>query len=967
MTILGTDTGVLTDVNGDFRITVPDDYSIMVVSYPGASTQEIHVGTQTTLDVVMKLSLQDDEMQLGMGTTSKKKLTGSISQVSGEAIRDNPVSNLESSMQGRTAGVIVKSTGVQVRGSASLTASNQPLYVVDGVPLSSGNQSSINPANIKSMEILKDASAAAIYGSRAANGVIVITTNSGDSKKLKIEADQQVGFSRSPKFLDLYSPSDYNEQFLEVVLRSPALRLDDYITRENLSIYLQTLESGSSLTFPHPTNPGEVIVIEQIGALDSLVYNTDWQDRVFREATSMRTALSVQGGSEKLGYYASAVYNRQQGILIGRDSKNLNGLLSLNSQINSKLSARLSLNFISDTQDRLREDQDLGAPLQAIALPPSDQADPDNNYYLTVSSLLYNPETEIFNSTNQLKSTGWIGSLGLTYDLSKQLTIDVTFGMDISSIEDILVLGGATRDGGGTFQGEGSGRTEYGESDLSNYLMNGWLTYSPEIGTSHDLSVVVGTSYETSKGDFTFRAANVSSLGELNSLDAEASLLEENPVPGSASSFVSIFSRVNYSFNDKYLLQVSGRHDGSSRFAENNRFGTFMAFSGGWVVSEEDFFGSGFVKFLKLKASYGQIGNTPLGDFDYRKNYQLITYEDEEGYKQLNPQNEDLKWETTSQVNVGLEYSLGARISGTFDYYKKSTEDLLFPVPVSATSGFTSIVQNGGSMENSGFEIGLTTRNIDQDDIQWTTDFNITFAENKITDLGGRRLILGSNAFIEGYPASSFYLRKYVGVDPDNGDALYDDGNGGTTSDWESAPRQVVGDPNPGYFGGITNTVTYKNLSLSFMFQFVGDVDVYFATGEFLSNSGIIGLTQLASQKDRWYNEGDVAKYPKLNPDQTNTNPSTRWLEDGSYTRLTNVILTYRLPVDLVSKWKLTHAEVYVGAQNLWTISDYTGYDPDVVYIDPTTGTLGQNINKGVDNFTAPQPRIITAGIKIGL
>ncbi len=960
--VIGTTDGAITDVDGKYRISVPDDYSILIFSGPGVFSREISAGTQTVIDVKMKVKSSGGDSEVlrtGMGGgLTKEQNTGNVSQVSGEDIRDNPVSNLESSLQGRTAGVVVKSTGVQVRGSASLTASNSPLYVVDGVPLASGNQSNINPANIKSMEILKDASAAAIYGSRAANGVIVITTHSGRSSKMQIEADYQIGVAQTPKFLDLYSADDYNQQVIEFVVRQSGL--GQHVSQDNLRIWQQTLESGSSIIVGNVT-------IDEIGFLNLLNYDTDWQDRVFQTAMTHRAALSAQGGTDKLGYFVSTVFNTQEGILIGRNSQNFNALVSLNSQINSKLSARLSLNMIRDKQDRLREDQDLGAPLQAIALPPSDEPDPNNNYYLRVSSLLYNPETEIYNSTNQAISTGWIGSLGLTYEINEQLSLDATLGMDVSDGEDILELGGATRDGGGTFQGPGSGRSLYGTSAIRNYLVNGWATYKPAINETSTLSVVVGSSYEQSTGDFTFRAANVATVNELKSMQDTNPLLETNPIPGSASSFVSVFSRVNYSIQDKYLFSVSGRYDGSSKFADANRFGTFYALSGGWIMSEENFFGDGFIKYLKLKASYGVIGNTPLGDFDYRKNYSIVRYGGALGYKLLNPVNENLQWETTSQLNIGMEYSLGERISGSFDYYMKNTEDLLFPVPVSPTSGFSSVIQNGGSMENSGFEIGLTTRNIDQPDWKWTTDFNITFAQNKITNLNGERLVLGSNAFIEGFPASSFFLRKYAGVDPDTGDALYDDGNGGTTTDWESAPRQIVGNPNPGNFGGITNNVTYKNFDLSFMVQFVGDVDVYFATGEFMANSGILGLTQLKSQTDRWYNSDDPGKYPRLDPQQTDTESSTRWLEDGSYARLTNVILTYNLPATQVEQWGLTHAEVYIGAQNLWTITNYSGYDPDVVYVDPTTGTLGQNINKGVDNFTPPQPQIFTAGIKIGL
>jgi len=967
--VVGSSEGTITDVDGKYRISVPDDYAILIFSGEGLETQEIHVNSRSVIDVEMKAVLvsgSSGELTTGYGSQSKESITGNVASVSGEAIRDNPVSNLESSLGGRTAGVRVQAGGVQVRGSASLTASNQPLYVVDGVPLASGSQSNINPANIKSMEILKDASASAIYGTRAANGVVVITTHSGTNGKMQIEADYQFGISQTPKKLDLLTAEEYNQQVIEFRVRQ--LGLGDFVTKTNLLIWQQILTS----TLGQKGTDRLIIGNVSFGSLgpfyDSLQYSTDWQDAVFQSGISQRATVSAQGGTEKFGYYVSAIYNTREGILIGSKADQFNGLVSLSSQVSSKLSAKLSFNYIYGKDNRLREDQDLGAPLQALALPPSDQADPSNNYYLRVSKLLYNPLTEVNFSDNIGISNGMIGSLGLTYEVNDQLSLDLKTGIDFSDQRDEIRLGPETRDGGGTFRGTGSGRSQLSTGEFKNFLINGWATYRPSIGDQSKLSVILGGSYEQSTSNFTFRVANVNGISELEGMDDTNPLLQESIIPGGANAFVSSFARINYSYRDRYLLQVSGRRDGSSKFPENNRFGTFLAVSGGWILSEESFFSTdGFIKFLKIKASYGGIGNTPPGDKDYRRNFSEIAYDTLDGYRLINPANFALKWESTSQLNVGLEYSLGGRVSGSFDYYKKSTNDLLFPVPVSPTSGFFQVTKNGGSMTNSGFEIGLSSTNMDRADWNWTTDFNITFSKNKVEDLGGQRLILGSNAFLEGYPASVFYLRKYAGVDPDNGDALYDDGNGGTTNDWENAPRSVVGDPNPGFYGGLTNSVSYKNFDLSFMVQFVGDVDVYYATGEFLSNSGILGLNQLASQRDRWYEVDDVAKYPRLNPFQTNTNASTRWLEDGSFARLTNVIFTYHLPQDKVEGWGLTHMEVYIGGQNLWTLSNYTGYDPEVNYIDPTTGVLGQNINKGIDNFTAPQPRIFTTGIKIGL
>lgn len=963
ITIIGSSEGAITDIDGKYRITLLHTDAILVFEGVGLERVEIGVNSRLVIDIGMKpihWPPITDAVATGYGSQSQATITGNVASITGEDIRDNPVSNLESSLQGRTAGVRVQAGRVQVRGSASLTSSNQPLYVVDGVPLASGSQSNINTANIKSIEILKDASASAIYGTRAANGVIVITTHSGTTGKMKIDVDYQFGVAETPKLLDLYSAEDYNLQALEFRVRQ--FGLGDFVTNENLRIWKQIQESGSDLIIGN-------VRFNTLGPfLDSLQFNTDWQKAVFRTAISQRATTSVQGGTEKLGYYVSGVYNTREGILIGSKSDQLNGLVALSSQINSKLSAKLSFNYIYGKDQLLREDQDLGAPLQAIALPPSDQADPTNNQYLRVSRLLYNPQTEIDFSKNRGFSNSMIGSLGLTYQINDQLSLDLKTGIDFSNLKDQLLLGPQTRGGGGTFRGTGTGRSQLSKAKLKNYLVNGWATYSPELEGNHKVSVVLGGSYEESKADFKFRLANINSLSRLKDMSGSNPLLQESVIPGGANAFVSTFTRVNYSYDDKYLMQLSGRRDGSSKFPDNIRYGNFWAVSGGWIVSEESFFSTdGFIKTLKLKGSYGQIGNTPLGDFDYRRNFSQVTYGTRDGYRLINPANAALQWETTKQTNLGLEFSLGGRVSGSFDYYTKKTEDLLFPVPVSPTSGFVQVTKNGGTMKNSGYEIGIFTTNVDRDDWGWTTDFNITFSENRVKKLGGERLVLGSNAFIEGHPASSFFLRKYVGVDNQTGDALYDDGAGGTTADWESAPRMVVGNPNPGYFGGITNTISYRNIDLSFMFQFVGDVDIYYATGEFLSNSGILGLSQLASQNNRWYAPGDDARYPRLDPFQTNTNPSSRWLEDGSFARLTNLILTYRLPQEKVASWGLRNLEVYIGGQNLWTITNYNGYDPEVNYIDPNTGVLGQNINKGIDNFTGPQPRIFTTGIKIGL
>ncbi|NQZ75512.1 MAG: TonB-dependent receptor, partial [Ekhidna sp.] len=449
----------------------------------------------------------------------------------------------------------------------------------------------------------------------------------------------------------------------------------------------------------------------------------------------------------------------------------------------------------------------------------------------------------------------------------------------------------------------------------------------------------------------------------------------------------------SYSIGDLYDFQVTGRMDGSSKFSEENRFGYFPAASAGWNIHNMSGFSSSTWSQLKLRASYGLVGNAPIDDFLYRRNFIRTRYNDEDAVEYANLSNESLKWETTAQFNVGFDFGLSSKsITGSVDYYIKTTNDLLFPTPVSQTSGLSTVFDNIGSMENRGFELNISTVNVNTSDFSWTTDFNISSNRNTITDLKGEQAIVGVNAFLEGSPAGVFYMREYAGINYETGEALYfvnestSDavlaaeqisaaggflipdrfGDRNVTTNWEASQRTVVGNPNPELFGGLTNAITYKNWELSAMFQFVSGVDLYFATGEFLANSGILNLGQLSRESDRWYQEGDEAPYPVLNPFQDEPNSSTRWLEDGSYIRLKNITLTYNLPADALSNMGLRNLSVYIGATNLFTITNYIGYDPDVSYFDPLDGIIGQNISRGIDNFTAPQPRIFMSGIKIG-
>lgn len=962
----GSTTSTITDVYGEFKLEVPEGTTTLVFSSAGMLTREVPLGASTVINISMEpdaTTEEASEVSVGFGKQGAAEITSSISQIKSEDISAAPVVDLEQANQGRASGIFIQNNGgklgegtsIRIRGGSSLSSSNQPLYIVDGVPLASGSQNDINPANIESMEVLKDASAAAIYGSRAANGVIIITTKSGKSGKMKVEADYQFGIGQTPKTLDLYTPQEYNQQLIEFTLR--AISLDGEVTRDNLKRWAASGNSTLQLSGTDPSGINEIT----IPILDSLTFNTDWQDQVFRNAHSNRANVNISGGTEQFNYFGGLSFMDQQGILIGNDFQRLSGRLNLGGQITPALSVNLSLNYAGTKDNRLNDDQDLGSPLQAIVLPPSDSFSEADDFRLAVRRLEYNPLTEINFSDNIERGNSLIGNLNVKYDFSDQFSLNVQGGTDFfdTRIE--------RRQGPQTLEGSGTGFSRLTEITVTNNILTGYLDFNKELNNNQRLSAVLGTSYQTSTTETAFRSARVNSISTLEGLSNADASLQNVPIPDSRFAFLSFFTRVNLNLDNKYIFQLSGRADGSSRFSEDNRFGYFPALSAGWNIHNESFFEVGAISTLKLKASYGLVGTTPEEDFLYRSNFLTINYGNEEGIRLSNFANSELKWETTAQTDIGLDFGmLSDRITGSVNYYLKETNDLLFPVPVTQTTGFGFVLQNVGSLKNSGFEFNISSLNVATDDFSWSTSFNISTNKNEITDIGGQNLIVGVNAFLEGESSGVFYAQRYVGVDPGNGAALYDDGNGGTTTDWEAAPRMVIGDPNPDFFGGLNNTLSYGGFDLDFLFQFVQGVDIYNATGEFLSNSGILNLGQTANQLDRWYSPGDQAQFPVLNPFQENTFPSSRFLEDGSYVRLKTLTLTYNFPIELVSNWGLSFFKVYVGGQNLLTFTDYSGYDPDVNYIDPNFGTIERNISRGIDNFTAPQARTIISGIKIG-
>lgn len=957
-----------TDDKGYYQLSIENTYQALSFEKEGYEPFSKLMNGLTTLNVSLS----------PLGSTPKG------SQLSGDDLGKQSVVNLEQSAQGRAAGVLVQNSGgrlgqgpkVRIRGGSSLTGSNEPLYVVDGVPLTSGNQSDIDPSMIESMEILKDVSAIALYGSRASNGVVVITTKKGKTKGLKVDIDYQIGRSEVLKRLDMMSPREYNIMLFEYILRSVLNgipyeevsvsngALEDFITAESLASWYDDLldlrnnATSDKISYSFPN--GDNININVNNPLFRFDKNTDWHEEAFRTAWSHRASTNISGGSENQRALLNLNYLAQDGILIGNQYERFGGRFNLGSQWTNKLSSNLSIGYIRSIDNQLNEDTNDGNPLQMILLPPSDAPDPENDYTLLVRSSEYNPQTEIFNSLNVAFSDRINGSASLAYSFTDHLSLNIDGGVDYAALEAIKRQGPATQ------AGAPNGRTEIFTSGLFNYLGNAALNYNRKNG-QHLFNAVGGASYQRSAQKNSYRFARINSVETLENLSAEDAGFFELPLPGSAFAFLSFYGDLTYTFKDRYTLRANARMDGSSRLSETNRFGIFPSVSAAWTVSEEFFLqGNRVLSLLKVSSSFGYVGNTPLDDFLYRTNYTNVQYERYNGIRAFNLANENLDWETTRQIDLALEFGfLDNRLSGSIGYYNKQSNDLLLPTPVTYTSGFSAITKNSGELINEGFELSLSALIISKGDFSWQASVNVSSNNIEVTKSGENRSF-GINAIIEGEAPGVFYLPEYRGVNPSTGNPLYE-GNGIDIEDYNFALNNapaVVGNPNPKYFGGLENTLSYKNLSLNFLFQFVEDIDMYWETGEVIANSGFNTFNQTPDQIDRWYQAGDEVAYPRLNPALAQPQQSSRWVVDGSYIRLKTVNLSYEAS-GLAQSVGLSRLSFYISGQNLLTWTEYPGYDPDVS--SSGASTFSQNIDKGRDFFTAPQPKVYSFGVKIGL
>lgn len=974
----GTTNGVTTGANGEYRLNVQPN-ATLVFRFIGMTTQEVAVQGRSTVNVQLEADqkLLEEVVVVGYGTQERREVTGATAKVTSEDLQNLPVVGVDQALQGRAAGVqISQNSGtpgggitVRVRGATSISASNQPLYVVDGVPLTTGDfsqlgfggqsvnaVSDINPNDIESIDILKDASAAAIYGSRAANGVVIITTKRGSAKKTQINLNAYYGVQNMWNEPNLLNAEEYKDIMVEAYVNdgylAPDATFDDFV-----DFYY--------------------------GGLDFEPTNTNWVDEVTRTASIQNYELSLSGGDAKTRYYLSGNYFDQEGVVIGSQYQRYSTRLNLDHNVNDKFSIGTSIQLSRSENNRIVSDNTLNGPFaNSLAASPiwpvfyEDGSYTRPNYYYT------NPVAEGTENDDETTNLRAIGNVFAKYTVLPGLDVQVKGGYDALNVDERRYT--ATNYPGSSATAVGGSATK-AISTVTKRLLEATASYNKTFGDAHSLSTVIGTSSENNVIDQTF-VTGEGFPGEQFRYVSSAAIVNAGGDFETENYLVSFFGRANYSYLDKYLLGVNFRADGSSRFGENNRYGYFPSVSVGWRVLEEDFLTDlDFLSELKLRASYGVTGNQEIGNFNYRALYSVVNYTNAPGIALTQLPNPDLKWEETQQFNVGTDIGfLNGRINLALDYYIKKTDNLLFSRPIPTQNGFSSYQSNIGEIENKGFEIALNTVNFDggAEGFNWSTDFNISFNRNKVVELyegqdifygfGGNSLVLR-----EGEPIGTFYGFISDGVFSTNaevpaerqaqgvqaGDINFRDLNGDNIIN--ANDLTIIGDAQPDFVGGLTNTLRYKNFDMNIFMQFSYGNDIANPAHQYQKHLGndFLDDNMLDDVLDRWQQEGDVTDTPRATVDDPNNNNrsnSSRFIYDGSYLRIKNMALGYTLPKSVTERFSVRSLRIYAQAQNLVTFTDYPGFDPEVNFAGTSNTTLG------VDFYTFPQARTFTFGVNVG-
>ena len=980
----GTTEGAITDLSGKYSISVPGDDAILQFSYIGFLTQEVAVNQSTVLDValIVAISALDEVVVVGYGTQKRIDLTGSIASVTPEEISLVPVIRVDQALQGRAAGVLLRQNSfdpgpgnikIIIRGLNSINGNNDPLFVIDGVI--GGDINSIDPLEVESIDVLKDASAASIYGSRAANGVVLVTTKRGVIGKTRVTFDAYYGISQANGLYDVMNPQQYMEYVNDV-----------------------RVQDGQPLSYPDI--PG---VLNQVGN------GTDWQDELFGTGSQQKYFLSVSGGNESITYNASGGYLYTKGLMPNVDYKKYTARFNMDFKATNYLRFFTSMSYASDVNNSMAATWDgRSGSINVIATPPMLSPTDEfgdyppliyNNFETGTPTYYYNTFAALDGEIRESLGSYLQLNFGAEVKFTDWLNYRVTLGLQPTVRESRFFSPGAIPEPQYLEVGQSASKNS---SRSNNWLVENMLTFEKSFNDSHNVTVLLGTStqkntYEStnaSSGLFVFDQYQFHNMGAGDQVTYRVgSSLSEQQLQ-------SFFGRINYNYKGKYLFQINGRYDGSSKFAPDNKWAFFPSASIGWRLSEEAFMsGMSGIDNMKLRASYGSIGSHGIspyatnalinGTFGYGFNDVRVGT-----YKPAGIANKDLKWETTTQLDIGLDMGFfNHRLDITVDYYHKETTDLLLNQLITlvnnpTTSHNPSIRKNIGALQNTGFEFNVGYRSNPGSDFNWSVDLNGTFQQNKLLDLalaeGQEFLLLGDNLrrnyqiLQEGQP-----FGDYVGYVTDGlyqnqgeidgsaqpaanpGDMKYVDQNSDGVINNDDF--KVLGNAYPDFFGGLTANLGYKSFNLSiFFFAMLGQDVFNFELAQWkydLSSTRFNKFADVATE--RWTGPGTSNDIPRAGYKPVNITDGAngaidKMVEDASFLKLRNVTLSYDIPKAFLSKLRMSNASVYIQGNNLLTLTKYSGYDPEANQMGGSVITLP--LNSGY----YPATRTFMIGLQIG-
>ena len=930
----GTAQGTITDMMGHYSVSGEmEDGAILVFSFIGMQTQEVTVkAEQTQLNITLKEEVLGlgEVVVVGYGTQEKKDITGSVALVQADELESRPNTQLGSLIQGRAAGVRVASSSgkpsqglsIRIRGTNSITADSEPLYVIDGIPTT--DTRSINPADVETMTVLKDASSAAIYGAKGANGVVLITTKKGTSEKPALTLDAYWGFSEVWKTLDVLNGEQYRDLMTEL---------------------------GQSTDW------------------DKYNANTDWQNKVFQRGMSQNYQLSMSGRKDKTSYYVSGGWVQQMGAVRSSEMDRANFKVNLDQDINDWLSVgtRIAYTKYKDVDVNDNSAVNKGGVINGVLNTPSviGVYNEDGTFTSNPFQNWENPLASTDGSDREYNSERFLGNMYLNIKFLKDFNFKSNFGIDQSNGMYDYFLDPYRTSYGIAKQGIATNNTD----KSSFWIAENTLSFKKKI-SKHAVEVLVGSVIQKYKWENSYITTENFASDGITTTNA-GSVIASAGNNKSEKSNESYLSRLNYAFADKYLVTANFRADASSAFGPDNRWGYFPSFSLGWRMSQESFLNSiDFLNDLKIRAGWGLVGNDQISNYAY---FGLVGSNDYPiggvllpGTYPSSMDNNTLKWEESEQTNIGLDVSIfNGRLTLTADAYLRKTRDLLLDAPLPTSTGFSSALQNIGNLENKGLEFSLNTVNVDRA-INWSSTFNISFNKNKVTNLVVESLAMGDVAgrgeavlLEEGRSLGTLYGYVWGGVDPATGNGYYVTKDGESTFDPDPEDRTIIGNANPDFFYGVNNSVTYKGFGLTVFLEGTYGNDMLNATR--IESEGMTDpKNQLLSVTKRWRTAGDVTDIPKASwADTDNSRISTRFIEDASYLRVKTISLSYQFPKALIQKAGIASLKVYATGENLFTLTDYSGFDPEV------NAYGASNTMQGIDYGTYPQTRNIIFGLNV--